>query len=86
MKTLARYSVALLSLALAIQMTLPAFRHNMVLGSLTLLFAMALAWVPANIARDKGHDAVVWWSGGLCAWFIVLPLALLIREKPRKHW
>ena len=47
----------------------------------TLLFAMALGFIPGTIARKKGHDFIAWWLFGAILFIIALPMALLLDAK-----
>ena len=44
-----------------------------------LIFAGLLGFIPAAIAKQKGHDPVSWWFFGAALFIVALPMALLLK-------
>lgn len=47
-----------------------------------LVFAALLGFIPAAIAKSKGHDPVGWWIFGALLFIVALPMAILLKPEP----
>jgi len=46
-----------------------------------LFIAALLGFIPAAIAKQKGHDPIIWWLGGALLFIVALPLAIILEPK-----
>lgn len=46
-----------------------------------LIIDAALAFIPANIAKNKGYSFGLWWLFGFLLWIVALIVSLVIQDK-----
>jgi hypothetical protein len=55
-----------------------------------LVIAALIGIIPANIAKNKGYDFVVWWIYGALLFIVALPHSLMLKDartdQPKAGW